>query len=245
MTRMGADAGMLRYSNVSLKDCIRVAYTIKDFQIEGPDWIGNTRFDIVAKLPEGSSTDQIPEMLQSLLADRFKLTYHRDTKEHAIYALVAEKGGPKLKPADTGSMVPAAPQAGNPGRGGVPRGGMMMMIDNEGAHLKAPATTLSRVGEMLSRFTDRPVVDMSGVQGDYEFDLVFAPEAAHGGVGGGGRGTAPGPGGDGGPAPIEGASDKAGSIYDSVKKYGLKLEARKAPMEILTVDHLEQKPTDN
>src|SRR6516164_1966598 len=66
--RMGTDAGMLRYTNVSLKDCIRVAYRVKDFQIEGPDWIGDTRFNITAKLPEGAATDQVPEMLQKLLA---------------------------------------------------------------------------------------------------------------------------------------------------------------------------------
>ncbi len=77
---MNADAAMLRDSNVSLKDCIRVAYGVKDFQVQGPDWIGSARFDIVAKLPAGSSQDQIPEMLQSLLVDRFKLTLHRAAK---------------------------------------------------------------------------------------------------------------------------------------------------------------------
>jgi uncharacterized protein (TIGR03435 family) len=110
MIGMNADAGMLRYTNVSLKDCIRHAYQVKEFQIEGPDWLDSTRFDIMAKLPEGASKDQIPEMLQAMLIDRFKLAVHRDTKEHAIYALVAGKGGPKLKPAETaaGNGAPVA-----------------------------------------------------------------------------------------------------------------------------------------
>ena len=68
---MNADAGMLRYINVSLKDCIRVAYRVKDFQVEGPDWLNSARFDIVAKLPADASKDQIPDMLQDLLAERF------------------------------------------------------------------------------------------------------------------------------------------------------------------------------
>ena len=246
--RMGADAGMLRYNNVSLKDCIRTAYRVKDFQVEGPDWIGSARFDITAKLPEGASQDQIPEMLQALLADRFKLQIHRETKDHAIYALVVGKGGPKLKPAEvpTGD-APQAGGPGGPGRGGLGRGGMMMTVDDAGAHLKASSVTLASLGELMARFSERPIVDLTGIQGQYDFDLVFTPETLRGVPGGGRAVVGPGGGGagGGGPAPAEGASDRAGSIYDSVQKYGLKLESRKAPMELIVVDHLEPKPTEN
>jgi uncharacterized protein (TIGR03435 family) len=242
---MNTDGGMLRYNNASLKDCIRVAYRVKDFQVQGPDWLGSTRFDIVAKLPDGSSQDQVPEMLQTLLADRFKLTLRRETKEHAIYALVAGKGGPRLKPAEIPTGEAATPGAA-PGRGGMPRGAMSMMVDPSGAHLKAPSATLATLAEMISRFSERPVVDQTGIEGQYDFDLVFAPETMRGMPGGGMRGPMqPPPGGSEHPpaeAPSEGA---AGSIYDSVQRYGLKLEPRKAPMEILTVDHIERTPTEN
>jgi uncharacterized protein (TIGR03435 family) len=239
---MSTDAGMLRYTNVSLKDCIRVAYRVKDFQVEGPDWIGDTRFNITAKLPEGASEKQVPEMLQTLLAERFKLTLHRDTKEHAIYALVAEKGGPKLKPAEVPTGEAAAP-AGSGGRGGG-RGNMMMMMGPDGVHVKAASATLAGLGEMMSRFTDRPIVDMTGIQGQYDFDLAFSPESMRGMPGGGMRGLGPGsPGGEGHPA--DAASEGGGTIFDAVQKYGLKLEARKAPMEILIVDHMERAPTEN
>jgi len=231
---MNSDAGMLRYINVSLKDCIRVAYRVKDFQVKGPDWIDSARFDILAKLPAGSSQDQIPERLQALLADRFKLTSHRDTKEHAIYALVTSKGGPKLKPAE----VPAgdgAAAGGNSGRGGMPRGAMTIQVDGAGAHLKAPSATLATLAEMISRFSERPVVDMTGIEGQYDFDLVFSPETMRGmRMPAGGAAPAP-------DAPAEGA----GSIYDSVQRYGLKLEPRKAPMEFVIVDHIEKAPTEN
>jgi uncharacterized protein (TIGR03435 family) len=253
--RMNADAGMLRYTNVSLRDCIRTAYRVKDYQIQAPDWIGSTRFDIVAKLPAGSSKDQIPEMLQALLADRFKLTLHRDTKEHAIYALVVAKGGPKLKPADlrTDDKAPYKMAPGdNPGKGGMPRGAMAMQIDPAGgAHLKAPSATLANLAEAISRFSERPVIDMTGIQGEYDFDLVFSPESM-GKVRNamGGMPPPPGPGPAGGPAggserPSEAPAEPAPSIYESVQRYGLKLEPRKAPMEILIVDHIERTPTEN
>jgi uncharacterized protein (TIGR03435 family) len=240
---MSADAGMLRYTNVPLKDVIRVAYRVKEFQVQGPDWIGRTHFDIVAKLPDGASKDQIPEMLQALLADRFKMTAHRDTKEHAIYAMVVVKGGPKLKPAGE-EAGPLGGRDGNPGNSGMPpRGNMMMQVDGAGAHLKAPAATLANLAEMLSRFSERPVVDLTGIQGQYDFDLVFSPETM-GGMPGGRPGPMQPPGGEQHPA-ADAPAESAGSIYESVQRYGLKLEPRKAAMEVVIVDQIENTPTGN
>jgi uncharacterized protein (TIGR03435 family) len=269
---MNSDAGMVRYTNVSLKDCIRVAYRVKEFQVEGPDWIGSTRFDIVAKLPSGSSKDQVPEMLEDLLVERFKLVVHRDTKEHAIYALVVGKGGPKLKAADVsaGDRSPAgAEPSRSPGesvgqRGDVPKNALMMMrMEPGGMHLMAPSATLPRFAEMISHFCERPVVDMTGIQGEYNFDLAFAPETM--------RGLPPGPKGEpmpmqipdggnpgpraggGNPAPMPGGDQQtsdaptqaAGSIVEAVQRYGLKLEPRRAPMETVAVAHIERVPTEN
>lgn len=236
-TNMSADGAMLRYTNVSLKDCIRVAHRVKNFQIEGPDWIESTRFDIVAKLPAGSSQQQIPEMLQSLLTDRFQLTLHRETKDHAIYALVAVKGGPHLKPAEVSTDEGAAPGATG-GRGGA----MTMQVDGAGVHLKANSATLATLGEMISRFSERPVVDMTGIQGQYDFDLVFSPETMRG-VSAAAHGAGPLP--AGGDRPLPETPEGPGSIYDSVQKYGLKLESRKAPMEVLVVDRIEKAPIEN
>jgi uncharacterized protein (TIGR03435 family) len=236
---MSTDAGMLRYTNVSLKDVIRAAYRVKDYQVEGPDFIGDTRINITAKLPEGASEAQVPEMLQTLLAERFKLTLHRDTKEHAIYALVVDKGGPRLKAAEVPTGE-AAPAPGRGGRGGG-RGMMMMSMGPDGMHMKAASTTLAGLGEAISRFTDRPVVDMTGIQGQYDFDLAFSPESMRGMPGAVMRG--PGPGGEGHPA--DGGSEAGGTVFDAVQKYGLKLEPRKAPMEILIVDHMEKTATEN
>ncbi len=88
---MSADRAQVTYTNITLKDCIRAAYCVRYFQVIGPDWISRARYNITAKLPPGASPDQIPEMLQSLLVERFRLTIERDTKEQPVYALVVGK----------------------------------------------------------------------------------------------------------------------------------------------------------
>ncbi len=91
------DSGRAEYSYLDLKTLLTYAYGVKPYQITGPDWMSTTRFDIVAKMPAGSTKDDAPKMLQSLLEDRFKLVTHRTSAEHPVLALVVGKGGPKLK----------------------------------------------------------------------------------------------------------------------------------------------------
>jgi uncharacterized protein (TIGR03435 family) len=124
---------------------------------------------------------------------------------------------------------------------------MMVQVDQEGAHLKAPSATLPILAEMLSRFADRPVVDKTGVDGQYDFDLVFSPEQMPGMRRMRGPGAGPGPGGPGGgeTLPADAPAARAGSIYDSVKKYDLKLDPQKAEMDTLVIEHIEREPTEN
>jgi uncharacterized protein (TIGR03435 family) len=154
-----------------------------------------------------------------------------------VYALVVGKNGPKLTPAEVQTPEPNESQR-------PPRDAVMMRMSPDGAHLKARSATLSRLADMISRFTERPVIDMTDIKGQYDFDLTFMPETMQ-------RMPmmmqAPGP--KGGGDPMTSASDppveRAGSIYESVQRYGLRLEARKAPLEILVVDHIEKSPTGN
>jgi len=99
MPRIGPhiDGARAEYIYMSLKDLIVMAYKVKPYQVVGPAWMATQRFDIAAEVPEGASSDDVPKMLQALLADRFKLVVRRETKEHAVLALVVGKGGPKLK----------------------------------------------------------------------------------------------------------------------------------------------------
>lgn len=247
----GGDPGRARFTGFSLRDYIRIAYRVKDFQVEGPEWIDSDRFDVEGKLPEGTSESQEPEMLQTMLEERFHLKLHRETKDHAIFALVPGKGGPKLKPTEAKAVVGgnlAGPPPLPSGRGALPRNAMMMQIDDQGAHIKAAGVTLGQLSEMLSRFTERPVVDMTKIDGQYDFDLVISPENLRGRGGPGGgmmmMGPPPGAGGGEGDRPAD-APMTGGTIPEAVERYGLKLEPRKAAMEILVVDHIEKTPVEN
>src|ERR1700722_3983486 len=102
--RMGAqggpgtsDPGQITYSNLPLKNLLVNAFGVKTYQISGPAWIDTERFDIVAKVPQGATKDDVKLMLQNLLAERFKLTLHREKKDLPMYALVVAKRGPTMK----------------------------------------------------------------------------------------------------------------------------------------------------
>ena len=113
MPRIGprVDGQQAEYRYMSLKALIALAWNVKPYQIEGPDWLNSTRFDIEAKLPDGASKDDAPAMLQALLEDRFKLTVHHETKQGPVLALVVGKGGSKMQPATETpkALDPSAP----------------------------------------------------------------------------------------------------------------------------------------
>jgi len=228
---MDANAGMVRYTNITLRDCIRAAYRVRDFQIEGPDWIRDARYEITAKLGAGT-LDQIPEMLQSLLEERFKLSLRRGTKDQPVYALVMGKDGPTLKVAEAKTAGPLMTALGPDGK---PRPAMTYQVLPSGIALHAPAATLATVVDFVSRMMERPVVDMTGLNGQYDLTLTFMPEIM------GGRSASAATNGDGKPT----FPEPGPSLFDAVLQYGLKLEARKVPMELLTVVHSERTPTEN
>lgn len=93
----------------SLFELICAAYEIKPYQLSGPDWMLRSRFGIDAKIPEGVSKDMVPAMLQSLLAERFKLTVHRESKDHSAYALLLGRGGLKFKESAPETNPPPPP----------------------------------------------------------------------------------------------------------------------------------------
>jgi len=94
---------------VTLSGMLASAYRLKPYQIVGPDWLGSQLYEIHATIPEGASKEQLPEMLQSLLAERFKLAVHHENREQPVYALVVSKGGPKLKEAVEVAETPTPP----------------------------------------------------------------------------------------------------------------------------------------
>jgi uncharacterized protein (TIGR03435 family) len=224
---MSADPSIVSYRNLTLRDAIRGAYMVRDFLIVGPDWLSTARFEIDAKLPSGASTEQIPLMFQSLLEERFKLTWRREPKEMQVYALVVGKDGPKLKPAD---MKVTNNQPLAMGTDGKPRSAVMFGGSMSAMTITAPSASLLTLVGVMTRFTSRPVVDETGIEGLYDFSLTFAPETD--------AGLPPGFQGNG-------ASEAAPSVSEAVKKYGLHIETRKAPVELFVITHIEKTPTTN
>jgi uncharacterized protein (TIGR03435 family) len=218
---------------VSAKFLIEFAYDIKDFQVSGgPGWIDSEKYDIDAKMDEANieaikkmTRDQATErrrlMLQSLLAERFKLKVTHSSKELPIYALVVAKNGPKLtKSAD--SLPGATPRA---------------QLGFTPGELTGMSVPISLLVNQLTREVSRQVLDKTGLQGNYNFTLRFTSErrlAPPGGTGGpGGPGDAPAP-------------DSSGpSVFTALQEQlGLKLESQKGPVEILIIDSIE-KPSEN
>jgi uncharacterized protein (TIGR03435 family) len=209
--------GQISFKNASFRSILMSAYSLKQHQISGPRWIQTTGFNIEAKVPRGATKEQIKLMLQNLLAERFKLEAHRETREIPVFALVAGKGGPKLaaakNPEDGGGSF--GPWKGN-------------------ARWAATNQTTRNIADFLSPLMERPVVDMTGLTGQYDFTLDWTPEypmvrAAPRALG----------------AEAE-PSDPAPTIFAAVQdQLGLKLEPRNAPVEILVIDRVEKTPTEN
>jgi uncharacterized protein (TIGR03435 family) len=262
MVRMGGDPGRVDYANVSLKDVLARAYDVKRYQIMGPSWLDSERYDITAKVPDGVPKEQIPAMLQVLLSERFKMTIHKESKEQPVYALIVGKGGPKLTKSDPADVAApaglsasggkgegAGPAAALGGRGGgPPKGAMMMEMGGPGgnARMRANGTTMGRFCDMLSNMLDRPVVDMTELDGNYDISLDVSMEELSGLKRMAVAGPGPGPGGPGGgdhgPAPDAAPS---ASIFSAVQTLGLKLDPRKAPIAYVMVDRADKVPTEN
>jgi len=244
------DGAQIHCSYLSLTDYIRIAYKLKEHQISGPDWLASERFDIAAKLPAGTAREQVPEMLRSLLEDRFQIKVHRETKEFPVYGLVVAKGGLKMaeSPPDAQTDVAEASRApvnvtatGGPGGTTVDYGkGSSFSFGNN--RFEARKLTMASVADSLGRFVDKPVVDLTGLQGNYDFTLDFSPEdyramlirsAISAGV------SLP-------PEALRLLDGSSGdSLFAALQILGLKLESRRAPLEVLVVDHVLKTQTEN
>lgn len=193
----------LTMRHASLASCIKWAYRLNNFQISGPAWLSSARFDILAKTAAPTSEDQLRLMLQALLAGRFGLIFHREKREAETYVLLLAKTGPKFhesKSEGAGAMTP--------GRFG----------------FTAQRTSISQLTEYLAIPLRRPVFDLTGLSGRYDFALdltIYAGRDSH-------------------------ADDIASLVITAVQEQlGLKLEARKGPVEVFRIDHVEKSPTAN
>jgi uncharacterized protein (TIGR03435 family) len=205
-------------TNVSLRLLIMVAYRVKAEQIVGgPAWMNTDTYDMNAKAERPSSVEDLHVMLQNLLADRFQLKFHRETKEMPVYALGVDKGGHKMKPHE-------AQSAGDP----------WMDQANEGLHIKLTATSAPmdyfvwRLGQLM----DRPVIDQTKLKGGFDFNLAYTRD--------------PPPGFREGMLLNGAPMDTSGpNLFEALKQQlGLKLEPQKGSADVLVIDRAE-KPVEN
>jgi uncharacterized protein (TIGR03435 family) len=245
--------GRFRASNVPLRELISAAYgtpqPLPAFQISGgPKWIESERFDIVAKAagdPQPGPNGPPPEMflmLRNLLAERFQLTVHRESKELPIYTLVMARSdgrlGAQLRPAatDCAALMNATRSRGGgpppaPAPGERMPCGMRMFPGN----LTGGASTMAQLTNVLARFVNRTVVDRTGLAGVFDIDLQWTPDQMPQG-----RGDPPP-----GAPPLPAIDPNGPSIFTAVQEQlGLKLESTKGPVDVLVIDRVEH-PTED
>lgn len=211
-----AKGDSLKIRNVSMRVIAAWAYNLQWSQIAGPSWIDSDRFDILAKASRPVTDDEMRPMLQTLLADRFKMVSHRETRTVDVLALTVPKGGHKM----TASRKegPGGPRQ-DPVRGTVIEG-----------------VTLAELCENMSHDRDSiPVVDLTGLTGrwDFAFNIQKYRDAL--------RATAMSS-----PQRMSEAELKVGFTQDLLAgELGLKVERRKAPVEFFVIDKADQKPAEN
>jgi uncharacterized protein (TIGR03435 family) len=233
-----------RASYLSLKDYIAVAYGIPPHQIVAPEWAASTRFEIAAALPAGTTPDQMPKMMQALLAERFQLRTHRESRELPVYALELATGGLKLAraPDDAPSDAPFTVASSGGPDGIVADLGYGASLTFANNRFEAKKVTMATLADTLGRFIDRPIVDMTHAEGRYDVVIDVAPEdylpmlirsAVNAGLAL--------------PSQALQLLDTASiaSVLEGLRRSGLSLHARRAPLETIVVDSLRQTPTEN
>ena len=200
--------GSVTMRNMRLSAAIRWAYNVLDVQVSGPDWLTTTRFDIVAKAGTPAREAEMRTMMQKLLADRFKLEFHRQTKELQALILTVGKNGHKLKEVE---------QEGSPS------------FSTGRMNLTGKGATVAQLIVFLSAQLRQPIVDQTGLAGRYDYFMdinAYITDEMR---------SQPGP-------PAEAPSIIAQALQSQL---GLKVDPKKAPLEVLIIDKIEKTPTDN
>ncbi len=210
---LGTDSPLsIHYSDVTLRHLLRSAFAVKDDQIVGPPSIDTDRYEVKAAIPPSTTVPQFHLMLQNLLADRLKMKFHKGTKEMSVFVITAPKGAGNLHPSttltDPGCMITTgAPKPGEAINAGT-------AVDPV-KHRACRSMNMQAIMDTLPRLDpqdiDRPLVDQTGLKGNYDFLLEWAN-----------------------------APDPGPKMLDALEGLGLKLQPRKMPLPTIVIDHVEK-----
>lgn len=215
----------MTFTNYSITNMLTLAYALKSYQLTAPAWMNDkeARYNIEARVRPGATKEQANEMIKSLLADRFKLVLHRETKEMPVRVITIAKGGPKLKEA---SDDPAS-------RATI---GRVLMSRTGSQRIAAKGKTIEDLADALSTPTLGPVLDKTGLTKKYDFIFEYAASAENlsrlrqQGIA----------------APAEDALPEFPELPRAIQEQlGLKTDATKGPIEIFTVESVAKTPTEN
>jgi uncharacterized protein (TIGR03435 family) len=217
-SNINSGGGRLTATNITVRELIRLAFGVKDYQIaRAPAWIDKNGYDIAAEnaaVATKVSYDDLQSMVRRLLADRFQLTAHREAKEAPMYLLVVGKNGPKLTPHNDGAGSGTRKACG---------------------HLAGKRLTVDTIATVLSREFERDVINRTGLPGKYDFQLDWTPDSGP---------CATLPDSEGSVNASTYTPDRP-SIFAAIQEQlGLRLEASRGPAEILIIDHVER-PSEN
>jgi uncharacterized protein (TIGR03435 family) len=242
----------VRYLGINLKDVMMTAYGLEEYQVIAPDWMSTTDVDIEATMGVGTTAAQLRVMLQNLLVDRFKLTFHWGTKQLPRYSILVGRGGPKMR--ESAAVPSSGDSAPPPGIEGPPkldadgfpishgayRDGVGTIRINGRSRLHAQRATMQDLARELSSKLQlaAPVTDETGLTAKYDFTLKFATPGWNGrfedipqlGISA---------------SAFEGMEPLPELAAALQSQLGLKLEQKRTPVDVLVVEHLEKTPTAN
>jgi uncharacterized protein (TIGR03435 family) len=228
-----SDPGQITWEYARLIDMLMTAYDAKSYQVRGPVWISTERYNVIAKVPEGSTREQVNAMWQNLLAERFGVVLHHESKEFQVEELVIAKGGCKLKDTTVDDPNAEGPPKLDKNRAlNGPGFVTMITMGSNGptAHTVAKAQPLSKLTVLLGNQLNRPVLDKTGLTGKYDFSIEFAPNLPPGQL----------------PPPTDNAGEPGPTLADALERQlGLRLVASRAMLDIVVIDKAEKVPTAN
>jgi len=241
----GADPQIFSLNPTSMQYLLLTAFKVNGLRVVGPSWADNEMYELHAKFPEGVGRDKLDVLLLNLLIERFGLQFHRENRELPAYELVIAKGGIKMqesgpatanglefKETDKGpTLVTSRDKYGLLQLPFGRKGMLLFGLGGGKSRYSGRMQDMKGILTMCETRLKKPVIDKTGLTGNYDFNLDFSSGAP----------ASPNPAGP----PVDEAPESAPPFEVAIETLGLKLQSVKAPVEVIVIDKLNRAPTEN